>query len=53
MKELCTTYGQKEAMEVEGTFVAEIAWEASREKCVDEFSVIKSNGRPLLGRGTA
>ena len=46
-------YGQKEPMEVVGTFVAEIACEASRERCVDEFTVIKSTGRPLLGRSTA
>ena len=46
-------YGQKEPMEVVGTFVAEIACEASGEGCVDEFTVIKSTGKPLLGRSTA
>ena len=46
-------YGQKEPMEVVGTFVTEIACEVSRERCVDEFTVIKSTGRPLLGRSTA
>ena len=46
-------YGQKEPVEVIGTFVAEIACEAGSERCVDEFTVIKSTGRPLLGRSTA
>ena len=46
-------YGQKEPMEVVGTFVAEIACEASGEGCVDEFTVIKDTGTPLLGRDTA
>ena len=46
-------YGQKEPMEIVGTFVAEIACEASGEGCVDEFTVIKGTGKPLLGRDTA
>ena len=45
-------YCQKEPVEVVGTFVAEIACKASSERCVDEFTVIKSTGRPLLGRST-
>ena len=40
-------------MEVAGTFVAEILCEASGEECVDEFTVIKGTGKPLLGRSTA
>ena len=43
-------YGQKEPMEVVGTFVAQIACEASGEGCVGEFTVIKGTGKPLLGR---
>lgn len=46
-------YGQKEPMEVVGTFVAEVACDASGEGCVDEFTVIKGTGKPLLGRSTA
>ena len=46
-------YGQKEPMEVAGTFVAEIVCQASGEECVDEFTVIKGTGKPLLGRSTA
>ena len=37
-------YGQKEPMEAVGTFVAGIDCEASRERCVNEFTVIKSTG---------
>ena len=47
------TYGQKEPMEVVGTFLAQIACEASGEGCVGEFTVIKGTGKPLLGRSTA
>ena len=46
-------YGQKEPIEVIGTFVAEIACADSGEVCVDEFTVIRGTGRPLLGRSTA
>ena len=46
-------YGQKEPMEVAGTFVAEIVCEASGEECVNEFTAIKGTGKPLLGRSTA
>jgi transposase InsO family protein len=46
-------YGQKEPIEVAGTFVAEIVCEASGEKSVDEFTVIKGAGKPLLGKSTA
>ena len=46
-------YGQKKPMEVEGTFVAEIACKASGELCMNEFTVIRGSGRPLLQRSTA
>ena len=46
-------YGQKEPIEVAGTFVYEIVCEASSEKCRDEFIVIKGAGKPLLGKSTA
>ena len=46
-------YGQREPMEVIGTFAATIACTASGEECVDEFTVIKGTGKPLLGRSTA
>ena len=43
-------YGQKEPIEVAGTFASEIVREASGEKCRDEFIVIKGAGKPFLGR---
>ena len=46
-------YGQKESIDVAGKFTTEIACEANGETCVDEFTVIKGDGRPLLGRKTA
>ena len=46
-------YGQKEPIDVAGTFTTEIVCEANGETCVDEFTVIKGDGRPLLGRKTA
>ena len=46
-------YSQKEPIEVAGTFVAEIVCEASGEKSVDEFTVIKGAGKLLLGKSTA
>ena len=46
-------YGQKEPIEVAGTFVSEIVCEAAGEQCVDEFTVIKGTGKPLLGKNTA
>ena len=46
-------YGQKEPIEVAGTFVSEIVCEASVEKCRDEFIVIKGAGKPLLGKSRA
>ena len=46
-------YGQKEPIEVAGTFTTEIVCEANGETCVDEFTVIKGDGRPLLGKRTA
>ncbi|XP_028405743.1 uncharacterized protein LOC114528313 [Dendronephthya gigantea] len=46
-------YGQKDPIEVAGTFVSEIVCEASGEKCTDEFTVIKGAGKPLLGKCTA
>lgn len=46
-------YGQKEPIDVAGTFTTEIVCEANGETCVDEFIVIKGDGRPLLGKRTA
>lgn len=46
-------YGQREPMDVMGTFIAEIACAENGEVCVDEFTVIKGTGRPLLGRSTS
>ena len=46
-------YGQKEPMDVAGTFTTEIVCGANGETCVDEFTVIKGDGRPLLGKRTA
>ena len=47
-------YGQKEPLQVVGTFVEEVVCEINGVKCVDdEFTVIKGTGRPLLGRKTA
>ena len=46
-------YGQKEPIDVAGTFTTEIVCEANGETCVDEFTVIKGDGRPLLGKRTA
>ena len=46
-------YGQKEPLEVVGTFVAEVVCEDNGAECVDEFRFIKGTGRPLLGKKTA
>jgi len=46
-------YGQKEPIDVAGTFTTDIVCEANGETCVDEFTVIKGDGRPLLGKRTA
>ena len=46
-------YGQKDPIEVIGTFVPEIVCEISGNSCVDEFTVVKGPGRPLLGKNTA
>ena len=46
-------YGQKDLIEVIGTFVPEIVCEISGNSCVDEFTVVKGPGRPLLGKNTA
>ena len=46
-------HGQKDPIEVIGTFVSEIVCEISGNSCVDEFTVLKSPGRPLLGKNTA
>ena len=46
-------YGQKEPIQVAGTFVSEIVCEINGEKCVDEFTVFKGTGRTLLGKNTA
>ena len=46
-------YGQKEPMDVAGTFTTEIVCEASGETCVDVFTVIKGDGKRLLGKRIA
>ena len=46
-------YGQKEPIQVAGTFVSEIVCEINGEKCVGEFTVFKGTVRPLLGSNTA
>ena len=46
-------YGQKEQIDVAGTFTTEIVCEANGETCVDKFTVIKGDGRALLGKRTA
>ena len=33
--------------------MAEVVCEGNEAECVDEFTVIKGTGRPLLGRKTA
>ncbi|PFX14143.1 Uncharacterized protein K02A2.6 [Stylophora pistillata] len=46
-------YGQKDPIDVIGTFVSEIVCEISGISCVDDFAVVKGPGRPLLGKSTA
>ena len=46
-------YGQKEPLKVVGTFVAEVVYEDNGAEYVDDFTVIKGTGRPLLGKRTA
>ena len=46
-------YGQKDPIEVIGTFVSEIVCKISGNSCVDEFTVVKGPGRSLLGKNTA
>ena len=46
-------YGQRDPIEVIRTFVSEIVCEISGNSCVDEFTVVKGPGRPLLGKNTA
>ncbi|PFX30090.1 Retrovirus-related Pol polyprotein from transposon 17.6 [Stylophora pistillata] len=43
---------QKDPIEVIGTFVSEIVYEISGISCVDEFTLVKGPGRPLLGKNT-
>ena len=45
--------GQKDSIEMIGTFVSEIVCEISGNSCVDKFTVVKGPGRPLLGNNTA
>ena len=49
----CFAYGQKEPIEVIGTFMSEIMCGVSGKSCVDEFTVVKGSGRSLLGKCTA
>ena len=46
-------YGQKDPIEVIGTFVSEIVCKISGNSCVDEFTVVNGPGRSLLGKNTA
>ena len=46
-------YGQKDPIDVVGTFTAEIVCEVNGAKCMDEFTVIKENGKSILGKKTA
>ena len=46
-------YGQKDPIEVIGTFVSEIVCKISGNKCVDEFTVVKGPGSSLFGKNTA
>ena len=46
-------YGQKDPIEVIGTFVSEIVCKISGNSCVDEFTVVKGPARSLLGKNTA
>ena len=46
-------YGQKDPIDVVGTFTTEIICKANGAKCVDEFTVIKGNGKSILGKRTA
>ena len=46
-------YGQKEPIDIAGTFTTDCVCEANGDTCVDEFTVIKGDGRPLLGKRTA
>ena len=48
-----SAYGQKDPIEVIGTFVSEIVCEVSGKSCVDEFTVVKGPRRPPLGKNTA
>ena len=45
--------GLKYPIDVVGTFTASILYEANGAKCVDEFTVIKGNGKSILGKKTA
>ena len=46
-------YGQEDPIDVVGTFTTEIICKANGAKCVDEFTVIKGNGKSILGKRTA
>ena len=46
-------YGQTEPIEVVETFESGVYCEASGERCVAEFTVVKTHGSALLGRDTA
>ena len=46
-------YGPTKPIKVAGTFESEIHCEESGEKCVDEFTVVESRGKALLGKDTA
>ena len=46
-------YGQTEPIEVLGTFESGVYCEASGERCVAEFTAVKTHGRALLGKDTA
>jgi transposase InsO family protein len=46
-------YGQRNPIDVIGTFTAEIVCDINGVKCEGEFTVIKGKGKPLLGKETA
>ena len=46
-------YGRRYPIDVVGIFMTEIICKANGAKCVHEFTVIKGNGKSILGKRTA
>ena len=46
-------YGQSEPMETLGTFRCVVMCKDTGKRCVGEFTVIKGEGRPIIGKATA